>query len=294
MSLFRFTSLLLAAHAAAQKCPLQFDARVPQDFALADFDAPNDVFNSDFVKGKDLVFSEILELSPESTLFDVNTVPLVLTINDDSIFAPSADNVQTGFRRAELMAVSNSGSDDSTIGIKTLHFSLAKDSLRPLNLSHEYQLVFLESADFSTNQFALKTGTILGGNTADPDTLQLFGNINDGQLLFTTPFTDDVIHNFALKLDFEGLTTQVFYSQGAAALEAVTEALPNDVSGQGQFHFGLLKKPTGSTGDITKEGFQPSGINEGVLYGGIFEEDSTGDCISLSPSCNQSQRRRRR
>lgn len=77
-----------------------------------------------------------------------------------------------------------------------------KDAALPLNLSHEYQLVFLESADFSTNQVVLKTGTILDKATADPDTLQLFGNVNDGQLLFSTPFTDDVFHNFAVTLDF--------------------------------------------------------------------------------------------
>jgi hypothetical protein len=37
-----------------------------------------------------------------------------------------------------------------------------KDDARPLNYSHEYQLVFLETNDYSTNQFALKTGTIDG------------------------------------------------------------------------------------------------------------------------------------
>lgn len=60
--------------------------------------------------------------------------------------------------------------------------------------------------------------------------------------------------------------------------------LSNDISGQGQFHFGALKKPTGAgLTDITKQGFQESGINEGVIYGGIFEEISTGGCVSLSP-----------
>jgi hypothetical protein len=65
--------------------------------------------------------------------------------------------------------------------------------------------VFLESQDFSTNQFVLKTGTILGQNTANPDTLQLFGNLNQGQLLFSTPFTPNIFHNFALTLDFDKL-----------------------------------------------------------------------------------------
>ena len=82
-----------------------------------------------------------------------------------------------------------------------------KDARRPLNLSHEYQLVFLESNDFSTNQLVLKTGTILGGATANPDTLQLFGNVNANppQVLFSTPFKAGVFHNFAVTLDFNAL-----------------------------------------------------------------------------------------
>lgn len=61
--------------------------------------------------------------------------------SDQSIFAPSATNVQTGFRRAELIPASNNGTDPSTVGVKTLHFSIMKDAQRPLNLSHEYQMV---------------------------------------------------------------------------------------------------------------------------------------------------------
>jgi hypothetical protein len=113
-----------------------------------------------------------------------------------------------GFRRAELQPASNNGSDASTIGVKTLHFSVMKDLTRPLNLSHEYQLVFVESADFSTNQFALKTGKIIGSNaTDDNDLLRLFGNVNANplQTLFKTKFTPGTWHNFGLVLDFNKL-----------------------------------------------------------------------------------------
>lgn len=80
-------------------------------------------------------------------------------------------------------------------------------------------------------------------------------------------------------------TTQVFYSTGEDPLEQQTEPIDNNVSGQGQFHFGLLKKPTDTPagGDITREGFQEAGIDEGVIYGGIFQEDSSDGCISLEP-----------
>lgn len=170
------------------------------------------------------------------------------------------------------------------MGVKTLHFSLMKDPQRPLNLTHEYQLVFLESSDFSTNQIVLKTGSLIGETTADPDTLQLFGNVNASpvQLLFNTSFTPDVFHNFAVTLDFNNLTSQVYYSTGASPLQAVTQAVSNDVSGQGQFHFGVLKKPIDGGSDPSHNGTQESGIDEGIIFGGIFEEDSSSGCVSLS------------
>ncbi|KAK1757127.1 hypothetical protein QBC47DRAFT_342170 [Echria macrotheca] len=274
---------LLSWLAAAQKCKIVFDGRVSSDLVAADFDKPNDIFDNKFVLGKGLAFSDALRLLPAAAggMFDVAAAaePAEVLITDNSIF-----NDQVAFRRAELIPASNNGADASTQGVKTVHFSVLKDGVRPLNLSHEYQLAFLESQDFSTNQFVLKTGTILGGaGGADPDTLQLFGNVNQGQVLFSTAFQDGVFHNFALTLDFEKLTTQVFFSRANDALKAVTDVLKNDISGQGQFHFGVLKKPVGGVGDITKNGFQEAGINEGVIFGGIFEEDSADGCVSLSP-----------
>jgi len=139
-------------------------------------------------------------LTTPKFVIDAKAQPVEILISDQSIF-----NGQTAFRRAELLPASNNGNDASTQGVKTLHFSVLKDAVRPLNLSHEYQLAFLESADFSTNQFVLKTGTILGQNTPDPDTLQVFGNVNQGKVLFSTQFEAGSFHNFALKLDFDKL-----------------------------------------------------------------------------------------
>jgi len=62
-----------------------------------------------------------------------------------------------------------------------------------LNVSHEYQLVFVESADFSTNQFVLKTGTIIGAAAGQkPNLLVLQSNVKEPQNLFTVPFVKDV------------------------------------------------------------------------------------------------------
>jgi hypothetical protein len=64
----------------------------------------------------------------------------------------------------------------------------------------------------------------------------------------------------------------------------VSKVVSNSVSGQGEYHFGILKKPIGGGSDITKSGYQPSNINEGVIFGGIFQEDSSkSGCISLKP-----------
>ncbi|OBR10904.1 hypothetical protein CH63R_06596 [Colletotrichum higginsianum IMI 349063] len=294
-----------AAPGAKAQCALQFDGRIPKAFTAADFDGKTSPFNTANVFGKGLKFSDLIKLPGGQSLFDVNsTQPFEVTIDDKSIFAPSADNVQIGFRRAEMLPLSNDGKDASTQGIKTLHFSLQKDDKRPLNLSHEYQLAFLESADFSTNQIVLKTGTILGQNTEDPDTLQLFGNVatSPPPELFKTKFTPGVFHNFAIKLDFTAKyvsfppqlyvpliltfdcsTTEVFYSQGTSALKSQGAAVPNIIAGQGQYHFGILKKPVNGGADITKSGDQPADIDEGLIYAGIFQEDSANGCISLSP-----------
>lgn len=280
--------LSFVAAATAQQCNLQFDGRVPTDFVAADFDKNNDIFNPSFIFGQNLTLSQVALLDPSAgaSLFGGNnTQPVDVTINDKSIFVPNANTVQRGFRRTELLIASNNGTDGSAVGVKTLHFSLKKDDSRQLNFSHEYQLVFLESADFSTNQVVLKTGTIIGGNGSDPNTLQLFGNVNEAQpgLIFSHSFDDGVFHNFGIKLDFNALTTQVFYSQASDPLAAVTGAISNNVTGQGQFHFGVLKKGIGGGSNIVTDAFQPSGINEGVVFDGIFEEDSSNGCISLKP-----------
>ncbi|KAG5953582.1 hypothetical protein E4U53_004681 [Claviceps sorghi] len=277
------TSTVGSEWTTAPRCPLIFDSRVPVNYTLKQFDSKNNLFNPSFVLGANQTFSSVLkfpkQMSPKP-LFDRTgrTKPIEVTINDQSIFTPSANNSQVGFRRTELMIASNSGKDDSTIGIRTLHFSIAKDSSRPLNLSHEYQLVFLEDASFSTNQFVLKTGTIIGLNNITADSLTLFGNTkNFGDVLFTTRFSPRTFHNFALKLDFTQNTTEVLYSTGRKPLKSVTEPRWNDISGQGQYHFGLLKKGLGGNGD-SKKGFQESGINEGIVYAGIFMQDSSRNC----------------
>jgi hypothetical protein len=75
-------------------------------------------------------------------------------------------------------------------------------------------------------------------------------------------------------------TLQVYYSLGNATLKAVTSAVSNNNAGAGQFQIGVLKKPTG-TSDVVNSGFQESGIHEGLIYGGLFVENSANGCVSV-------------
>lgn len=71
----------------------------------------------------------------------------------------------------------------------------------------------------------------------------------------------------------------MWYSEGDAELEQAAEPFANDNAGEGQYQIGLLKKPTG-TDDVVNSGYQESGIDEGLIYGGIFIEDGADGCVS--------------
>ena len=70
------------------------------------------------------------------------------------------------------------------------------------------------------------------------------------------------------------------YSEGHDPLSVTLEETYNNNAGEGQYQFGLLKKPTG-TDDVVNSGYQESGIDEGQIYGGVFIEDSFEGCVSV-------------
>jgi hypothetical protein len=61
-----------------------------------------------------------------------------------------------------------------------------------------------------------------------------------------------------------------------------TEPLPNDLSGNGAFHFGVNKNPINPGADSLRSGTQEAGILEGIVYGGIFVECSASGTVTLS------------
>ncbi|KAK4150271.1 hypothetical protein C8A00DRAFT_46302 [Chaetomidium leptoderma] len=266
-----------AAPGAAIKCPVVFDGRVKTSAVPTDFDSySTSIFNPDYVKGQNLKWSEILQFpSASNARFDNATYkPFEVTISDDSIF-----QTQHGFRRAGLQfsGDANSGSAGSK-GVKTLHFSLKWDAQRALNLSHEYLNVWHEAGDYSSNQFNFESGAILGQDSLPKDTWKLLDRQN--KQIWSTPIVKDEWQNFAITLDFDNNTLQMYYSKGADPLKSVTSAVSNDNSGDGQYQIGVLKKPTG-TDDVVNSGYQESNLNEGLIYGSLFLEDSDKGCISL-------------
>ncbi|KAI0889616.1 uncharacterized protein GGS22DRAFT_194025 [Annulohypoxylon maeteangense] len=258
------------------KCPVVLSGFVLADKTPTDFDAyATSPFNPDYIRGSEK-FSQILQFPDVgSSRFDnASTKSVEVTINDKSIF-----QTQNGFRRAglQIQGDTNEGGPGSK-GVRTLHFSVKQDPERTLNLTHEYLNVWHEASDFSANQFNFQTGTLIGKTGGNANTFKVLNRQNTQ--VWETPTDPTAWQNFAITLDFVKNTLQVYYSKDDEPLEAVTAALSNDNSGEGQYQIGILKKPTG-TSDVVNSGFQETGIDEGQIYGGLFIEDSANGCISL-------------
>jgi hypothetical protein len=83
-----------------------------------------------------------------------------------------------------------------------MHFSIAPDTTKPLNLTHSYQVAFLETADFATHQFDVRMGT---GEGADGTNIVVNGNsktTGGAPTLFSSPMSAG-FNNFALVMDFD-------------------------------------------------------------------------------------------
>lgn len=261
---------------AAVKCPVVLEGRVPASAALTDFDVDNDLFNSGYVKGNNLTWSDILQFPqvPNSRFDNASYKSVEVTISDESIFQK-----QYGFRRAGLQFANDTNEGSLGYqGLRTLHWSVKQDPARALNLSHEYLNVWHEAADYSRDQFMFQAGQMIAYPDTPADTFKFFDR--DAKLLWSTPIDFAEWQNFAITLDISSNLVQIYYSLGNAALKAVTGFVPADLSGEGQYQLGMIKKPTG-TDDVVNSGFQESPLNEGQIYGGIFVEDSTGGCVSL-------------
>ncbi|KAH7346594.1 hypothetical protein BKA65DRAFT_280607 [Rhexocercosporidium sp. MPI-PUGE-AT-0058] len=260
------------------------DGRIAQDAVPEDFNVLASAFKSAVVKGDGLVFSDIVAFpAVEQSLFDVatDTKAFSLSISDASIFIPQGGEADVLIRRADLLpSIASTLDNIATTGQKTIHFSFQQDAASPLNLTHDYQIAFLETADFATHQFDVRVGAVVdaAAGSAGADGTNIVVNGNDKnpegvQTLFSTPFTEG-FQNFALSMDFDQNTIQVFHSTANDPLVQVTEALPNDNSGNGEYHFAVLKNAVA--------GEQPPiAGTEAVVFGGIFMQDTSVDAVQL-------------
>lgn len=71
-------------------------------------------------------------------------------------------NPQNGFRRTEFIAARDGEHTELLnvieTGVTAFHFSIKEDAARPLNYSHEYQIVFIEPNDGS-HVFGIQLGS---------------------------------------------------------------------------------------------------------------------------------------
>ncbi|KAH7397814.1 hypothetical protein BKA64DRAFT_48479 [Cadophora sp. MPI-SDFR-AT-0126] len=262
------------------------DGRIAQGAVPEDFNVLASKFKSAVVKGDGLVFSDIVAF-PDVTqsLFDVatNTKAFSLSIDDKSIFIPNGGVADTLTRRADLLpSIASTLNNIATTGKKTMHFSFQQSALSPLNLTHDHQIAFLETADFATHQFDVRVGKVVdaaaGSPGADGTNIVVNGNSKNAagvQTLFSAPFEGvQGFQNFAVEMDFDQNTIQIFHSTENNPLVQVTEALPNDNSGNGEYHFAVLKNAV--------DGQQPPiATAEAVVFGGIFMQDTAVEAVLL-------------
>ncbi|KAI0396058.1 hypothetical protein F5Y17DRAFT_421032 [Xylariaceae sp. FL0594] len=262
------------------QCPVVLSGFVKASLQPTDLDSyATSPFNPDYVRGSD-DFSQIVlfpAVSHPSRFDNSTTKPIEVTLNDRSIF-----KTQYGFRRVGLQIQGDTNvAGPGTQGVRTLHWSVKQDPARRMNLTHEYLNVWHEAADYSSNQFNFEAGTIIGSSNKGGNNKNTFKFLDRKNVqVWSTPIHPTAWQNFAITLDFDKNTIQIYYSKNDEPLRPVTPKLANDNSGGGQYQIGMLKKPTGTT-DVVNAGYQESNLDEGQIYGGIFLEDSAGGCISL-------------
>jgi len=286
--------------------PLIWDGRAPFDLTEADLDASIGPYLT-VVKGTENAshYATLLghktlptplwnkDLIPHIPLLSKPTEQVIsMTIDSSSVFYPGGSNPQYGFRRGEFLAQAN-GNHTALIplmevGKTVFHVSIKLDEKRPLNYNHEYQIVFIEPNDGS-HVFGIQLGSPFTNPTGslpakNAHSFKILDHALD--VLFTTPFSPDTWHNFAIQVDWDNRTLAVFYSKDDGLLKAVTKVVPNlstasGANGQGDFHFGFVKLPLvnpadtpADQADVVHHGIQ-EGTTEGLFYSGVFVEQAS-------------------
>lgn len=184
------------------------DGRIAQNAVPEDFNVLASPFKSAVVKGDGLNFSDVITFpNIQPSIFDAagNTKAFEININDKSIFVPEGQAPQDQFRRADLLpSIASTLNNVSTTGVKTMHFSVQQDPAKPLALTtNEYQVAFLETADFESRIFDVRVGTGTTSPSLTGGNIVVLGRSGDAiQEMFVAPFSAD-LQNFAVTLDFD-------------------------------------------------------------------------------------------
>lgn len=299
--MLRSTVLAFAALVSLTSAtPLIYDGRAPFNYTIEDLDNSVDPYLS-VVKGAmnashyTQLLGHALNATPlwSPNLWSPVEQPITISIDNTSIFVPGSGTPQNGFRRTDLIAQKDGNHTAlnaiADVGTTVFHVSIMEELEKPLNMSHEYQIVWIEPNDGSHvfeiqlgSPFTIPTGTV---PVSDARFLKVRNHALD--LLFETPFTPHDWHNFAVQIDWKNLTLGIFYSTNGEPLKAVTGLVENSsaspgAAGQGDYHFGVLKLPladpnetASQQGDVVHFGIQ-EGDTEALTYSGIFIESITG------------------
>ncbi|CUA77093.1 hypothetical protein RSOLAG22IIIB_12538 [Rhizoctonia solani] len=244
-----------AAAALADSIPALYDGRAPLNYTAADIDAPKVPYVY-VVKGSEAASKYVTFTNkPPSTPLWFNKAnssieqTISVKIDNSSEFVPGNNpaNSQWGFRRTEILGENNRTMLQT--GKTVWHFSIMPNEEHPLNLTHEYQLTFIEPSD-GVHVFSVRIGSPFTIPTAPKLPTETAGSLrvlnHALETLYTTPFDAETWHNFAIQVDWDTRTLGVFASKGGDKLTKVSDLVPNDSTkpvpeGRGEFHFGLLK-----------------------------------------------------
>lgn len=111
-----------------------------------------------------------------------------------------------------------------------------------------FQLIFLESSDYSHHVFAFKAGTPRDGRSTKFGAKGLrlesstkSGTSGSGRTLYEIELVDNVWHNFALQINFSSNRLSAYYSKDDTPLARVVNDITNEASGRGQCEFNLKR-----------------------------------------------------
>ncbi|KAF2840016.1 glycoside hydrolase family 131 protein [Patellaria atrata CBS 101060] len=272
---------------AVAACPTIASALLPNNYSLSSFDSPRLFpFSSLSVKASDQKWSQILDFPPSYpySRFDGREFKgVTVSINDSSVVKRS-DKVEMVKRAGLVVEVLENRRGK---GRMAFHWSVQQDLTKMLNLTHEYVNVWYGGLGVEDEEMAwsVRQGWVLGsgetGGTKERrerwHVLNAKGEEVWGQEIMWRGW-----QNFAVTMDFDMNTLQIFYSVGEAPLVPVTSVTLNkNTVSNGHFQLGIAKKPTETKTGIF-DGYQEHLTRkEAQTFGGIFVEDNTRDCISL-------------